>query len=182
MSDMKKLIAQVRDATSRMVKEVQDVDAQVAELHQQRAALNDGIVTREDYVEYLKESFRRQSRRGRNKLLAALSKPYQRQYATLERGMVQGEGITQDFLNLTLIPTDVTQVALYLWFGDALAERIGELLKCLDWPDDAVPVAERREMVKKLDIEIAALTDKRDALVRQIEEAGFTTEIDSRDR
>lgn len=179
MSDMKKLIAQVRDATGRMIKEVQDVDAQIADLHRQRATLTEGFVTREEYVEYLKESFRRQSLRARDKLLAAFSGPTPRQFDTLERQAIQGEGITQDFLNLTLIPTDVTQVAMYLWFGDELADRIGEFLKCLDWPDASVPIAERREMVKTLDREIATLTEKRDALVRQIEEAGFSAETDS---
>jgi hypothetical protein len=70
-------------------------------------------------------------------------------------------------------PAEISSKAVYWYFGDLIKQRIADALDEQDWPQDAMPVAERLKLAEKLDGEIEELNSERDTLAAQLESAGF---------
>ena len=68
----------------------------------------------------------------------------------------------------------MTPAALYWLFGEQIAERFGDALDALPWPDNAVPVAERRARMATIDAELERLIAYRDELAAELSAVGMT--------
>lgn len=176
MENIKILINQIHSAAGRLMAEISDLDTQISSLIEARSVLTDGSVSRDEYVDYLKQSFRAHGERSRRRVLDMLSAPHERSFGSIELDFIRGKYIRGPFLSDNRHSSDADLDALYLVFGDAVADRIGEIAEEIDWPTDPVPVAERRQKIKELDAKIADLTEKRDALIRELEEAGLVAD------
>lgn len=174
MPDIKKLVSQIKNAANELLGQVADLDSQIGTLTAQRAKLMNSAVSKQDYFDYVKAMLKRKGEAFKGQI--------QRQIKAGPRGYGQLEDITSlqlghavDLLRGEVRgPIVVTDIALYFYFGDMMAQRLADDLDGLDWPKDAVPVKERAQLIAALDTDIAGLKQKRDALTEQLSEAGIS--------
>jgi hypothetical protein len=68
----------------------------------------------------------------------------------------------------------MTEEGFCFYFGDLIAERIGQAIKSdMTWDNGVMPVAERKKLVAALDAEIADLRKKRNELAAELIDAGL---------
>lgn len=63
--------------------------------------------------------------------------------------------------------------ACYWYLKPAIMARMGEIADELDLPEDAIPLAKRREMIAEIDAEIQRLRNERNDMAAQLQKAGI---------
>ncbi|MHB0985077.1 MAG: hypothetical protein ACYC05_05715 [Sulfuricella sp.] len=174
MSDIKKLVSQIKNAANELLGQVAELDNQIGALTDQRAKLMDSAVSKQDYFDYVKAMLKRKGEGFKGQIQRQI-KAGPHGYGQLEDIASQQLGHAIDLLRGEIRgPVIVTDFALYFYFGDMMAQRLADELDVLDWPKDAVPVKERAQLIAALDSDIAGLKQKRDALMGQLSEAGIS--------
>lgn len=175
MSDIKKLVSQIKSAANELLGQVADLDNQISALTVQRANLTDSPVSKQDYFDYVAEFFKVQGKSFKDQIQRQI-KAGAHGYVKLEDRMRTGIFHPLDLLRgESAAPVVVTDSALFFYFGDMMAQRLADECDDMEWPNDAIPVKERAKLIAALDTEIAALKKKRDALTGQLSEAGISS-------
>lgn len=172
MAEINKALENLRSAAGDLVNAISDLDSRIAACHSKRDAITSAPVSRDDFLGYIKADIARRGRSFAGSVARSITGHY-RDFGRLENLNADGGKLNLHYLTGQIgIPTVITEEALYFYVGDRIAERLGDLLAALPWPEDAIPVAERAKMLVELDREIAKLTKERDALAQQMVGAG----------
>lgn len=166
--------SQLRDAAGVLTGEVQALDKQIAEIRAQRSAIALGHVSKADYLNYLRESFRRRGANYERYMLKAFQ-GRARGYEFMESAMSgDWRGLILPFLHGdSLDGSAIAEGAIYYLFGEIMVQRFSTLLDGLDWPDKAMPLAARGEALQVLSAELATVEARRDELCAHLEAAGL---------
>lgn len=174
MPDIKKLVSQIKNAANELLGQVAELDNQIVTLTAQRAELMDSAVSKQDYFDYVAAMLKRKGEAFKSQIQRQI-KAGPLGYGQLEDMASQQLSHAVDLLRGEVRgPVIVTDIALYFYFGDMMAQRLANDLDGLDWPKDAVPVKERAQLIAAMDTDIAGLAQKRDALTGQLSEAGIS--------
>jgi tRNA U34 5-carboxymethylaminomethyl modifying GTPase MnmE/TrmE len=69
----------------------------------------------------------------------------------------------------------MTEDACYWYLKPAILARMGEIAEEIDFPEDAIPLAKRREMLAEIDTEIQRLRNERNDMAAQLQKAGIVS-------
>ena len=172
MADLKQALKQLKGARDSLVAEITALDTQIADRHAARSRLTSSTVSKEDFLTYVAADMKRRAdffARGLVRAIAAVPKDY----GSLQRGNSMGAKLNINYLANAQSPLEMSEAAVYFYFGDALTERLASELDALDWADDAISSAIRAERIAALDAEIEALNKQRDDLAKSLIDAGL---------
>lgn len=173
MGSINKALETLRNAAEELLGEISALDTQISECQRRRDAIASATVSKADYMEYIKADIERQGRIFA-KQIALEVEGKRRDYGTLERNKHSGRGERLPYLTgRYAIPVPITEEALFFYFGDLIVGRLGDALDVVDWPDEAIPAAQRAKLIAELDAEIASRTQQRDALAAQMIQTGM---------
>lgn len=174
MSQIANLLSKLREAANGIAEEVHELDAKIADLHAQRNKIVGAAVSKEDYLAYVAETLRRKG----NTYAIALqreAKNLPSLFGELEKYMKTSAGLRLPVFTGSLqVPTPITEEALCFLFGEQVLARVSDALNGLNWPENAMPVAERRKAISVIENELAEMESKRSALVAQLNQSGVT--------
>ncbi len=171
--ELKKIVSQLKNAAQELLGQIKDIDNQIAELAKWRDTLTSGIVSKADFLEYLRAHIQFQSGYFGKDITNAMKDP--RDFGTLERNLTTGQGFPGlRLLTSIQVPVEITDRAVYYYFGDVILEQLTKSLDALDWPEDAIPAALRREQLLDIEQQVADLYRSRAELVNMLAEAGIT--------
>ncbi|MBS4015397.1 MAG: hypothetical protein KGZ86_03070 [Candidatus Latescibacteria bacterium] len=175
MVELKNIVSQLKSAAKELIGQLESIDAKIVELSEQRDAITSGLVSKEDFLQYMRAHFQRKGESFERGIIKTIgNRP--RDYASLERANSQGNSFVGiNFLTEGNVPVDITDGAIYYYFGDLLVDRLGKSLAGLQWPEDAIPAALRHEMLLDIKQDIAMLEKQRGGLVETLKEAGITS-------
>ena len=173
---LKSLFLAIGKAGSAVVKKIHEADSQIAELNAERSLLTDTPVSLEDFMSYVRADISRRGKQYERTLVNWQNKWFQNVFLRWERA--ERDGVPQGIPYLNAEHPhggwEMTPGAVYFLFGDLSAERFSEALKVLKWPDNAVPVEQRRARILAIDAELDRLTAYRDELVQELSAVGMT--------
>lgn len=173
MAELKKIASQLKNAADELLGQVKEIDHQIAGLAKQRDALTSGIVTKADFMEYLRGYIHIKAGFFGKEVSSALKA--RRDFGSLEYDRIAGNGFPGILLlTAIMVPVVITEKALYFYFGDVILARLSQALDALDWPDNAIPVALRHEQLVNIENETAELYRQRAELVSMLGEVGIT--------
>jgi hypothetical protein len=173
MGSINKALETLRNAAEELLGEISALDTQISECQRRRDAIASATVSKADYMEYIKADIERQGRIFA-KQIALEVEGKRRDYGTLERNKHSGIGERLPYLTgRYAVPVPITEEAVFFYFGDLIAERLGDALDGVGWPNDAIPAAQRAKLIAELEAEIASLKQRRDALAAQLTQAGM---------
>jgi hypothetical protein len=173
MGSINKALETLRNAAEELLGEISSLDTRIAECRRRRDAATAATVSKPDYMAYIKADIERQGRIFA-KQFALEVRGKRRDYGTLERNKQSGIGERLPYLTgRYAIPVPITEEAFFFYFGDLIVERLGDALAGVDWPDEAMPAAQRAKLIAELESEIATLTQQRDALAAQMTQTGL---------
>jgi uncharacterized coiled-coil protein SlyX len=173
-SGINPLVAEVIAAANGVRSQIRALDDEVATLQKQRQDLIDPPISRADFMEYVREDISRQS-----KVFPAMLKtkfgngrPFGNNFEKLERVYAgHGKGLQAfPYFNWSLddLGFKLEPAAFYWYFTELIQERFELAIQDFDWPTESMPVAERRERIKKIDAQISDLTARRRVLQGQL--------------
>lgn len=170
------LFLAVQKAAGAVLAEIKKADEEISQLEAERTLLTEAPVSRDDFMDYVRSDIERRGAAYKQALGRWKNKWFQNIFSRLERAKQNGHPQGIPYLNAEQ-PNDfaeMTPAAIYWLFGEQIAERFGDALDVLPWPDNAVPVAERRARIAILDAEISRLIDHRDELAAELSAVGMT--------
>jgi len=174
MSKLTNIVSQLKTAANELLGRVADIDRQIGELAKRRDALTMGVVSKDDYLEYLRINLKRRGERFGRAIAKNLNQG-SRNFSRLERELDAGEGFFgANLLTEFNVSVPITEEAVFFYFGETVIDRLGAALDALEWPADAVPVAERRTLIATIERDNAELNRQRDKLVAMLADAGIT--------
>lgn len=176
MKDFKSLVGEIKAAAESIIAEIGEIDRQIEAAQNQRDALTEAKVSKKDYLEFVAESFRRRGREFEQGICKLVEKSGM-EYGYLDRTLANFGALNTTFLTHNVMHEpygDLSSPAVYFYFGDLMLERLETALEGVKWPDDAVPVAERVQLIAQLDAEVAELTQRRDGMIEQLQAAGIS--------
>lgn len=173
MTALNKIVSQLKSAAKELLGNVAAIDKQVAELAKQRDALTSGLVSKADFLEYLRAYFQRQGSVFQREIVNSLKGV--RDFARLERQQDTSNNFNGAWL-LTghMVPIPMTESAMYFYFADIMIERLSIALDALEWADGAIPVELRRTQLENIELETDGLLQQRAELVAMLADAGIT--------
>lgn len=172
MSDLKKALQQLRGARDTLVAEIAALDAQIAERHATRSKLTSGPVSKADFLGYVKADMDRRAAFFATGLMRAFSEA-PKDYGNLNRMHGAGAKLNVNYLTGAQSPLEMTEGAVYFYFGAEMVARLETALDILDWPESAIPSAQRAALIATIDAEIEALNKQRDELSASLVDAGL---------
>lgn len=177
-TNVKTLLSQLRGAADALKAQIHEADQQIATLNEERSALADAPVSKADFMEYVRADI------GRRAAGYPIGLKQWARKTNFPPSFVQLER-THDQCAPQFIPyldgetpysgprIELEPHALYWFFGELIAERFAAGLDVLQWPADAVSVAERRARIEKIDAHIRELETKRDGLAKDLMDSGM---------
>ena len=170
MSDkLKSLLKQVNAAASEIIAAIQDTDARITDLQKQRQQIGDAPVTRADWLEYIGADLDRKAK-GFGAVVRRQIVSIDASFFALERLVgLPGNVLT----GLRNVPEPMTEEACYWYLKPAIMARMAEIADEMDFPEDAIPLAKRREMLAGIDAEIQRLRNERNDMAAQLQKAGL---------
>lgn len=172
MADLKQALKQLRSARDSLIAEINALDSQIAERHAARSALTSGPVSKADFLEYVRSDMKRRARffvQGLMRAVASVPKDYGR----LERLHKTGAKLNIPYLTGAQSPLEMSEGAVYFYFGDAMVDRLEIELDALDWPESIATATERAPLIAAIDAEIEALNQQREDLAASLVDAGL---------
>lgn len=174
-TEVKGLLAKLRAAADGIKAQIHEADAQIVTLTTERATLTDAPVSREDFMDYVRDDIQRRAASYPNSIARWKRKTFVNNFAGFER--THGGGRNQAFPYLHgEDPHDgniIETAALYWYFGDLIAERFGAALDAIAWPDESVSVAARRIRIAEIDARLDEITARRDELAAELVSTGM---------
>lgn len=173
---MSPLVAKVIDAAGAVREEIRKLDGKIEALQSLRRTITEPPVSKNDFMDYVREDIKRRSARFPRQLQAkwANKKEFnifdrmERMYSGHAGGLQPIPYLSGD---IEKMDTGLEPAAFFWFFGELIEERFAEALNDLPWPEDAMPVAERRERIKGIDAEINKVSIRRDGLRAQLKAA-----------
>lgn len=166
-NEFKALVAKVKKSAEEVRSKIQTLDAEIAALNETRKAINDAPVSKSDYMEYLRADIARMAAR----MPLVIKEKWARdgsfqKYEMLERIHSRSGSLPIPYINGETHGTSVElgPSAFYWYFGDLIAERFDRVLDEVEWPQDAMPVADRRKRIAEIDSKIDELSRRRNML------------------
>jgi hypothetical protein len=170
--ELKKIVSQLKNASQELLGQVKEIDSQIAELAKWRDKLTSGIVSKVDFLAYLRSHIIIETGYFGKDIAHAMKD--RRDFGTLERNLNAGKGFQGLYLLTAFAaPVEMTEKAIYFYFADVILERLAKYLDALDWPEDAIPVSVRREQLLEIEQKTADLYQQRAELVSMLAEAGI---------
>ncbi len=166
-------LSQLVAARDSIIAEIRALDAKIGTLHAKRARLTTSAVSKADFVHYLRVDIARRGDRFAQSLKRQISAT-PKDFAYLKRVDDSGAKTAQNLLTEGTVPVDITDGAVFFYFGDLIADRIETLIEDEPWPDVVVTNAERIKLISGLDAELEKLSGERDELANQLRDAGMT--------
>ncbi len=163
------LVSKVAQAVEAVRAKIASLDGEIDTLTQARAAIMAPPVSKQDFMEYVREDIRRRSKifPRMMKVKWANKHPFNN-FEKLERLMGGAAGGLQAFPYFTGDLMDegikLEPTSFFWYFGDVIEERFEQAIEDFDWPADAMPISERRTRIQEIDSQIANLTARRDLM------------------
>jgi hypothetical protein len=174
MSELKQLADKLRKSVAEITGQVEAIDAQIEECQSRRSAINNGRVSKDDYLFYVRESLRRKGDVCAQRARKHVKEDKAKEFVSLERVMKNNvNGLFIPVLSWDYTTPGITDEALCFYFGDIIVDKLSVALEGLDWPADAIPASERVAMISHIDGEIEELIKKRDVVFSKLQEAGL---------
>ena len=166
VSALTDLLRQVAETTGAVKSEIQDIDAKIHALGEERSELTDSPVGLDDLLDYLgKELDSKGAFYARNVAKVLPTAPLS--FGQLERGLASAFPMQSG----DIYKTDHTEEALCYLFRDTILDGYRRVLsEAGPWPKSLATADERRKRVAKLDLDIKALRDQRAALVAGLDQ------------
>jgi hypothetical protein len=175
MTKLTDLALQLKTAANELLGELGNIDNQIETLHRQRDTITSAHVSKADYLSYLTAHFKIKADRFEIAVLREVEARNVFDFGNLERGFVNKDGFQGlQFLTAYPTPVEISETALYFYFGDVFIERIGHALEAHEWPDNAMPAEARRKALTDIEVSIKELQQRRDDLVKSIDDAGIS--------
>lgn len=182
MSEFTGLLDKLKKAAESIKGQIHSIDENISALNQERQALMDAPVSRDDYAAYVKADLAR-----RGELFLSRMKKFANgsgrgsakldpRFVTLERAYERGGLQNFPFMNGEdcFDGFNPSPEAFYWYFGDLIADRF---MAALDpffvWPKECVPLEDRRKRIAEIDQEMDELVTRRDELASQLTNAGM---------
>lgn len=175
MSELKKIASQLKSAAKSLLDEIAGIDKQMELLHKKRHAITSGQVSKVDYLSYIKAHFNIQADQFKRNLIDNIQKKTNLNFGILEHQQkLKASFPGFSFLVPYPIPVDISEGALYYYFGDIFIDRIKDALDDTNWPNDCMPIDDRRKELASIEELEANLMKKRDEIVKSLDDAGLT--------
>lgn len=170
MSDkLKSLLKQVNAAASEIIATIQGTDAKIADLQKQRQQIGDAPVTRADWLEYIGAEIDRKAGTFGD-FIRRMAGSIDASFFALERlGRLPGDLLAAN----RNVPHPMIDEACYWYLKPAIMARMAEIADEMDFPEDAIPLEQRRAMIAEIDAEIQRLRNERNDMAAQLQKAGI---------
>lgn len=170
------LVVKVIDAAGAVREKIRAVDGEIEALRNLRRSITAPTVSKTDFMDYVHEDIKRRARMFPRQLTKKWANRSEfNVFDRMERMFNGHAGGLQPIPYLSgdieKMDTGLEPAAFFWFFGALIEERFMEAINDFPWPEDAMPVTERRERIKKIDIEINNLTSLRDGLQAQLKSA-----------
>jgi hypothetical protein len=172
MKSFAELIGLIKSSAQTITDKIHELDDRIEALHRERDAYLKAPLSKEDYMSIVAADVKNHGENYARVLVKSAEKADKSMAKARPRN---GLAILPVFAGdgSFLVQGNIAPEALCWYFGDIIVQRIGEALDRLSWPEDAVPVAERKLRLEKIDAELAELNRERDELARQLIDAGL---------
>lgn len=174
MAEVNDLLSKLSAAANDLKGQVIEIDRSILACQKQRDTLTSAPVSKSDFLEYLKYDIRRKY--DNSYFLQTLKKRLggvTKDFGALEMAK-NGSGLYFSYLNIDSVSPDVIRdEAVFFYFEEVILSRISTLLDNDVWPDDAISVTDRKELISGLDAQIAKLKNDRKNLTDQLSAAGM---------
>lgn len=164
-------LKQLCTARDSFVAEINAVDGKIADCHATRHKLMHDPVSKSEYLGFVKAELDRRAAQFSEQLKRSIAAA-PKGYSELKKALARGAGVNVNYLTEGVFPDRVTDAAILFYFGDYISSRFADSLNDLDWPNDAIPSAERDKLIASADAEIDKLTRQRDDLAACLASAG----------
>lgn len=174
MSEIAKLVNQVKQAADKIVERIQEIDGEILQLDNARAGLENAPISKNDLMEYVREDIKRRGTFYTSRLRMKWARDgrhidYGHHEQVFKDGGIQGI----PYLDGEVANSGVAfrPDAFYWLFGDLIAARFEKALDTIKWPEPGLPLNERRIKIQEIDAKIEALTEERDRLAGELSKA-----------
>lgn len=175
MSELNNVATQLKSLAKSLLGEVADIDKKIELLHNKRHAITSGHVSKEDYLFYVRAHLKIRSDQFKGQLIRDIEKKTSRNFGTLERQYENKDTfVGMTFLTSYPSPFDISENAIYFYFGELIIERIKDALDVMDWPDGIMPIDARRKELITIEASVAELIKKRDEIVKSLDDVGIS--------
>lgn len=173
MADIKTLFQQLNASISELTGQIHALDDQIEAKTRERDGILSAPLSKDDYLSFLGREIDTYGQMHAKNLREVVQKD-PRNMVQLERDIQSQYGLNIPYLRAGYPYGDaISPWAVFWYFGDLIKQRIGDALDGMVWPQDAMPMAERKIRVSQLEAKIADLNSQRDALAAQLEGAGL---------
>lgn len=170
------LVAKVIDAAGAVREEIRKLDGEIEALQVKRRSITEPPVSKDDFMDYVREDIKRRSKlfpislqkKWANRSEINVFDRMERMYSGAAGGLQPIPYLSGD---LEKMDTGLEPAAFFWFFGEVIEERFAEAINDLPWPEDAMPVAERRARIKEIDAEIDKVSIRRNGLQVQLKTA-----------
>lgn len=168
VANLADLVRQVGEATGAIQGEINEIDTRLRMLHTERSNLTDSLVSLDDVVDYLTQYLDQKANFYVENMRKAI-KTAPLSFGQLEQGRIEnfpiqsGDPYIQDHTEAALI---------YIHRDSILAGYRKVLAEVGDFPESAMPPAERRQEIDRIDGEMDALKVRRAELVAALDKVG----------
>ncbi|MEF8699251.1 MAG: hypothetical protein V5B33_07975 [Candidatus Accumulibacter sp. UW20] len=174
--ELNALLQAVRKAADAILVKIQKADEEMSVLEAERTSLTDSPVSRDDLMAYVRADIARRGAPYQFTLSHWKNKWFHNAFSRWERAEQGNRNQAIPYLNAEQSHegAEMTPGALYFLFGDLIAERFAEALKVLPFPENAVPVEQRRARIAAIDAELDRLNAHRAELVGELSAVGVS--------
>ncbi len=170
------LVAKVIDAAGKVQEKIRELDGEIEALRNLRRSITEPLVSKADFMDYVREDISRRANRFPKMLKVRWANKHEfNVFDKMERlygGAAGGlQAIPYLSGDIEKMDTALEAPAFFWFFGGLIEERFAEAINDLPWPEDSMPVAERRERIREIDAEIGELTRRREGLQAQLKAA-----------
>ena len=167
--ELNALLTSIQLATDSVVAKIRDADERIAKLEAERTLLTEAPVSRADFMAYVRSDIERRADAFKSNLASWQRKWFRNTFTQWEGAEESGRPQPIPYLDgENTLACAMSGPAIYWMFGEQIAARFSAAIEALPFPDDAVPVEERRLRIASIDEEIAGLVMSRDALADQL--------------
>lgn len=170
------LVAKVIDAAGKVQEKIRELDGEIEALQRLRLQITEPTVSKADFMDYVREDIKR--RAGRFPKMLKVRWANRHEFNVFDKMERLYNGAAGGLQAIPYLSGDVEKMdtgleppAFFWFFGSLIEERFAEAIDDLPWPENAMPVAERRERIKEIDAEISKLTSRRTTLQAQLKSA-----------
>jgi hypothetical protein len=177
MALLKQLFEQLKSSINGITNEIHVLDNKIKSLELERETLLTAPLSKEDYLALLKKEMDKAGNAFAEKISVIIGND-RRGWCELERAEQSRYGLGIPYLGLAMQPgitgtATIEPGALCWFFGEQILKRLDDAVVSLDWPKNAMPVAERKRRLEEIGAQLAELNRQRNALAGELTDAGL---------